>query len=66
MDRIERLNRLETFFQWVGGSITGRKKLHKLIYLSQALGFDLGQEFIFHFYGVYSPSLSKDLEMAKA
>ncbi len=66
MNKIERIERLENLFQWTGGHIAGRKKLHKLIYLSQALGFDLGQEFIFHFYGVYSPSLSKDLEIARS
>lgn len=66
MDKIERMERLENLFQWAGGHIAGRKKLHKLIYLSQALGFDMGQEFIFHFYGVYSPSLSKDLEIARS
>lgn len=65
MDKVERLEKLELFFQWVGGEIAGRKRLHKLIYLSQELGFDFGQEFIFHYYGVYSPSLSRDLGLAQ-
>jgi uncharacterized protein YwgA len=49
-----------------GGEIDGRKKLHKLAYLCQRAGTDLGQGFVFHMYGVYSPSLSHDVELAAA
>lgn len=65
MGKVERLEKLEQFFQWVGGEIAGRKKLQKLIYLGQELGFDFEQEFVFHYYGVYSPSLSRDLKLAQ-
>jgi len=44
--------------------IDGRKKFHKLIYLLQDRGIDFGQGFIFHNYGVYSPSLAMDLTHA--
>ncbi len=65
MSKVERIEKLEQFFGWVGGEIAGRKRLHKLIFLSQELGIDFDQDFIFHHYGVYSPSLSQDLKLAK-
>lgn len=65
MGKIERLEKLESFFHYAGGKITGRKKLHKVIYLIQELGLDFNQKFIFHYYGVYSPGLSEDLKLAQ-
>lgn len=65
MDRLLRLEKLKSFFSACGKEISGRKKIHKLVYLTQALGVNMGQEFIFHYYGVYSPSLSGDLQQAK-
>lgn len=64
MDKINRIELIEGYLDMIGGEIIGRKKLHKLIYLYQAKGIDFGQDFIFHFYGVYSPTLCLDLEMA--
>jgi uncharacterized protein YwgA len=65
MNKIERIERIEKCIDIIGGEIVGRKKLHKLIYLLQAKGIDFGQDFIFHFYGVYSPTLSVDLHIAE-
>ena len=65
MSKVKRIEKLEHFFGWVGGEVAGRKRLHKLIFLSQELGIDFDQDFIFHHYGVYSPSLSQDLKLAK-
>ena len=65
MDRLSRLEKLQSFFKACGGEITGRKKVQKLVYLCQSLGINLGQEFIFYHYGVYSPGLSNDLRQAE-
>lgn len=48
-----------------GGSVNGKKKLQKLAYLCQAFGTDLGFDFTFHYYGVYSPTLSALLQDAE-
>ena len=39
----------------------GKKQLHKLVYLIQAKGLNLGYEYGIHFYGPYSEDLSHDL-----
>lgn len=65
MNKIERIEQIEKCIDMIGGEIVGRKKLHKLVYLFQEKGIDFGQEFIFHFYGVYSPTLSGDLHLAE-
>ena len=57
--------RLRWLVKEAGGSIDGRKKLHKLVYICQYLGLDLDQSFVFHYYGVYSPSLAAVLDVAK-
>ena len=64
MDKLERLGRLRKLVEIAGGEIEGRKKLHKLAYLCQQVGTDLGQSFMFYMYGVYSPSLAQDVEAA--
>lgn len=64
MEKLQRLEKLAWLVQRVGGSVEGRKKLHKLVYLCQQKGLDLGQDFIFHEYGVYSPGLAEDLQQA--
>ncbi|MCL4552966.1 MAG: hypothetical protein M1305_05375 [Candidatus Marsarchaeota archaeon] len=66
MDRIQRLTMLREMVQEAGGRIVGRKKLHKLAYICQRAGTDLGQSFTFHLYGMYSPSLADDLRMGEA
>jgi uncharacterized protein YwgA len=65
MDKLQRLSRLNELVEAAGGRIDGRKKLHKLTYLCQRAGTDIGQSYVFHMYGVYSPSLARDLEAAK-
>src|SRR5579883_1531825 len=64
MNKLERLGRLRRLIETAGGRVEGRKKLHKLAYLCQRAGTDLGQSFIFYMYGVYSPSLAQDVEAA--
>ena len=66
MDKLRRLGQLQRLVQAAGGQVDGRKKLHKLAYLCQRKGTDLGQEFQFHMYGVYSPSLARDVGAATA
>ena len=66
MDKLSRLVRLQNLIEASGGTVDGRKKLHKLVYLSQRSGIDYGQAFQFHMYGVYSPSLAQDVEAATA
>ena len=64
MDKLMRLDRLQRLVQAADGQVDGRKKLHKLVYLCQRSGTDLGQAFQFHMYGVYSPSLAQDVDAA--
>lgn len=66
MDRLTRLGRLRQLVAEAGGQVDGLKKLHKLAYLGQRAGTDLGQSFLFHMYGIYSPSLPPDLQAANA
>lgn len=66
MDKLSRLERLQRLVEAAGGTVDGRKKLHKLAYLCQRSGADLGQAFQFHMYGVYSPSLAQDVDAATA
>jgi uncharacterized protein YwgA len=67
MDMINRLNKICALLQSkpLGGSIDSKKKFHKLVYLLQQKGEDFDQDFIFHYYGVFSPSLARDMEIAK-
>lgn len=64
MNTIMRIEKLERLLNAAGGAIKGRVKLHKLVYLCQSKGTDLGQDFHFHLYGVYSPTLEFDIEWA--
>lgn len=64
LDKLQRLNRLARLVEKVGGTLEGRKKLHKLVYLCQDRGIDFGQDFVFHQYGVFSPGLADDLQQA--
>ena len=64
MNKLDRLDRLRRLVEAAGGKVDGRKKLHKLVYLCQRSGTDLGQAFQFHMYGVYSPSLAQDVDAA--
>ncbi|RKD23019.1 hypothetical protein BEP19_12375 [Ammoniphilus oxalaticus] len=44
------------------GEIVGRKKLQKIVYITQKLQFELNQRFQFHFFGPYSEELSLEIE----
>lgn len=44
------------------GEIAGRKKLQKIIYILQKLGYPFQEKFHFHFYGPYSDELSLRIE----
>lgn len=65
MNFVERVAKLYKFVNVAGGKIESRKKFHKLVYLLQLAGEDFGQDFVFHNYGVFSPSLANDLDLAK-
>lgn len=45
--------------------VVGRKRLQKLVFLLQNEGLPMGQTFIFHYYGPYSPSLAAEVEALK-
>ena len=62
MNIVARTDKLVAMFAYVGGTIQGRKKLHKLIYLLQEMGEDFDQDYTFHNFGVFSPSLANDLD----
>ena len=64
MDRFERLGKLVKLIEAVGGTINSKKKLHKMIYILQFAGEDFDQNYTFHHYGVFSPTLAKDLDIA--
>ena len=66
MDKLSRLGLLQRLVEAAGGTVDRREKLHKLVYLCQRSGTDLGQAFQFHMYGVYSPSLAQDVDAATA
>lgn len=46
----------------VAKEVTGRKKLQKMVYISQKLKFDFNQRYHFHFYGPYSEELTLEVE----
>ncbi|GGL50116.1 YwgA family protein [Sporolactobacillus putidus] len=44
------------------GEIAGRKKLQKMVYILQKIGFPFHETYRFHFYGPYSEELTMQLE----
>jgi uncharacterized protein YwgA len=48
---------LATLVRWAG-TLHSRKRLQKVIFLLQAAGCDLQEEFILHHYGPYSPDVA--------
>lgn len=44
------------------GEVIGRKKLQKIVYISQKLQFNFNQRFQFHFFGPYSEELTLEIE----
>ncbi|MEW5795906.1 MAG: hypothetical protein AB1772_06050 [Candidatus Zixiibacteriota bacterium] len=65
MDSIDRISMLRQLIAEASGVVYSRKKLHKLVFLLQAAGEDFDQEFIYHNYGVFSPTLAHDLDEAR-
>jgi hypothetical protein len=61
MDIVDRCQRILCLLRSLGGSIRGRKKLQKIVYLLQAAGVEFGQEYVFWHYGVFSKTLASDL-----
>lgn len=44
------------------GELRGAKKLHKILYLAQVLGYGVNEDFVWHWYGPYSPSIALKIE----
>lgn len=44
------------------GQVSGRKKLQKIVYISQKFHYNFQERFNFHFYGPYSEELSLQIE----
>jgi uncharacterized protein len=66
MELFERVEKITTLIaESKSHKIESKKKLHKLIYLLQQKGEDFDQDFTFHYFGVFSPSLARDLDIAK-
>ncbi|NGQ96205.1 YwgA family protein [Brevibacillus sp. SYP-B805] len=42
----------------IAGEVTGRKKLHKMVYIAQKMQIDFAERFQFHMYGPYSEELT--------
>ncbi|NPV72680.1 MAG: hypothetical protein HPY89_02550 [Pelotomaculum sp.] len=57
----EKTHRLIKFFEKSGG-ITGRKKLQKIVYVLQSLGYPYGMDYIYCHYGPYSPQLQFEVD----
>jgi uncharacterized protein len=47
-----------------GGSVNGRIRIQKMVYLFQQLGLDAGFEFTYHHYGPYSEALTVSAQRA--
>jgi uncharacterized protein YwgA len=67
MSIFERIEKLSALLSAASpeGKIESKKKLHKLVYLLQQAGEDFDENFIFYYFGVFSPTLANDLEFAK-
>ncbi len=66
MIKFERFDKILSLLNSVpDGKIRSKKKLHKLVYLLQQAREDFDQDFTFHYYGVFSPSLARDIDSAK-
>ncbi len=51
---------------FAGGSVAGRKKLQKLVYLAQQRGLPFTETFKYHLYGPFSEQLANEIEEMKA
>ena len=51
---------------FAGGSVVGRKKLQKLVYLAQQRGWPFPEVFRYHLYGPFSEQLANEIEEMKS
>lgn len=65
-DILERNRQLQAILVAAGGSVLGKKKFQKLVYLAQEQGFYLGYDFDYHFHGVFCSELEGDLRIAES
>ncbi|MCL6479728.1 MAG: hypothetical protein K6T65_15230 [Peptococcaceae bacterium] len=63
----EGINVISDVVKSCGGKIVGRKKMHKIFFILQELGFlkNTFYNFRWNYYGVYSDELSNDIEIAE-
>lgn len=55
-----------TLLDFVGGSVVGRKKLQKLVYLAQQKGWPFPEQYRYYLYGPFSEQLANEIEEMKA
>jgi hypothetical protein len=63
---IEREDVVAAVLAAAGGTLTGRVRLQKAVYLLKRLGFESGFDFEYHHYGPYSRELDNAVADAKA
>ena len=61
----DRWHVLEQVISANGGSIAGKTRLQKTMYLLQSLGLETDYEFEYHHYGPYAEGIVEDIEWAK-
>jgi uncharacterized protein YwgA len=66
MDILEKLAKLAAALNAADGSVLGKKKLQKLVYLAQEKGLHLGYDYDYHFHGVFCSELEADLRIAES
>lgn len=65
MSEVCRIDKIIGLLCYANNEIRSRKKFHKLVYLVQEAGEDFDQDFIYHNFGVFSPSVAHDLDEAE-
>jgi len=63
-DRNDRLSKLQNLLNAASGEVENTTKLHSLVFLCEYAGTDLGQDFDFQYYRLYSSTLARDLDIA--
>jgi len=63
-DRNDRLRKLKDLLNAANGAVEDTSRLHNLVFLCEYAGTDLGQDFDFQYYRLYSPTLARDLDIA--
>ena len=66
MNLLERVYKVAYLVEQAGGEIHTRKKLHKLVYLFQQSGENFDQSYQYLHYGVFSPTLASDVDLARS